>query len=161
MTGGAIGSKLNNYFNTACFTNPSVIGADGIGTGFGDSGTGIVNGPGQANADLALSRSIPIKWPKEGSGLQFRTELFNALNHPQFATPYTNFTSPTFGVISGTAVNPRIIQLALKACVLNCFSIERNAAPLRKALGSSGEARELSPASHSLHAHPGLNIDRD
>jgi hypothetical protein len=91
-----------------------VIGADGIGTGFGDSGTGIVNGPGQANADIAFSKTIPIKWPHEGSSLQFRTELYNALNHPQFANPDTNFTSPTFGVISSTSVNPRVIQLALK-----------------------------------------------
>jgi hypothetical protein len=114
VTGGAIGSKLNGYFNTSCFINPPVIGTDGIGTGFGDSGTGIVNGPGQANADIAFSKTIPIKWPHEGSSLQFRTELYNALNHPQFANPDTNFTSPTFGVISSTSVNPRVIQLALK-----------------------------------------------
>jgi len=114
VTGGPIGSKLNSYFNTSCFTNPPVIGTDGIGTGFGNSGTGIVNGPGQANADFAFSKTIPIKWPSEGTTLQFRTELYNALNHPQFANPDSNFTSPTFGVISNTAVNPRVIQLALK-----------------------------------------------
>jgi hypothetical protein len=37
-----------------------------------------------------------------------------ALNHPQFADPDANFTSPTFGVISGTAVNARVGQLAMK-----------------------------------------------
>jgi Carboxypeptidase regulatory-like domain/TonB dependent receptor len=114
VTGGSLGSKLNNYFNAACFTIPPVIGADGIGTDFGNSATGIVNGPGQANADLSLSKNVPIKWPREGTSLQFRTELYNALNHPQFADPDTNFTSPTFGVISSTAVNPRVIQFALK-----------------------------------------------
>jgi len=91
-----------------------VIGIDDIGTGFGNSGTGIADGPGQANADLAFSKTIPIKWPSEGSNLQFRAELYNALNHPQFANPDTTFTSPTFGVINSTAVNPRVIQLALK-----------------------------------------------
>ena len=114
VTGGSLGSKLNNYFNVSCFTTPPVIGADGIGTAFGNSVTGIVNGPGQANVDLSLSKNIPIKWPNEGTSLQFRTELFNALNHPQFANPDTNFTSPAFGVISSTAVNPRVIQLALR-----------------------------------------------
>jgi hypothetical protein len=114
VTGGSIGSKLNSYFNTSCFTNPPVIGTDGIGTGFGNSGTGIADGPGQANADLAFSKTMPIKWPSEGSNLQFRAELYNALNHPQFANPDTNFTSPTFGVISSTAVNPRVIQMALR-----------------------------------------------
>jgi hypothetical protein len=36
------------------------------------------------------------------------------LNHPQFSNPDSNFTSPTFGVISSTSVNARVIQLALK-----------------------------------------------
>jgi hypothetical protein len=114
VTSRSTSSKLNNYFNASCFTTPPVIGADGKGTAFGNSGTGIVNGPGQANVDLAFSKTIPIRWPREGTSLQFRTELYNTLNHPQFANPDTNSTSPTFGVISSTAVNPRVIQLALK-----------------------------------------------
>ena len=91
-----------------------MIGTDGIGTAFGNSGTGIVSGPGQANADLAFSKTIIVNWPSERSSFQFRAELYNALNHPQFANPDSTFTSPTFGVIDGTAVNPRVIQLALK-----------------------------------------------
>jgi hypothetical protein len=114
VNGGSVESKLGNYFNVACFTTPPIIGADGIGTAFGDSGTGIVVGPGQANVDLSLSKTIEVHWPIEKSSLQFRAEFFNMLNHPQFANPNTDFTSPTFGVISSTAVNPRVIQLALK-----------------------------------------------
>jgi hypothetical protein len=114
VKGGSVESKLEGYFNAACFTSPSMIGADGIGTAFGNSGNGIVAGPGQANLDLSLSKSAIVNWPIEKSSLQFRAEFFNALNHPQFANPDTNFTSPTFGVISSTAVNPRVIQLALK-----------------------------------------------
>jgi Carboxypeptidase regulatory-like domain/TonB dependent receptor/TonB-dependent Receptor Plug Domain len=114
VKGGSVQSKLNGYFNVSCFTSPPVIGADGIGTGFGDSETGIANGPGQANLDLAVSKSIPLRWPIEHSNLQFRAEFYNALNHPQFANPDTNFTSPTFGVINSTAVNARVGQLAVK-----------------------------------------------
>jgi hypothetical protein len=91
-----------------------VIGADGIGTAFGDSGTGIVDGPGQANLDLAFTKTAAIPWPREKSTVEFRAKLFNAFNHPQFANPAANFSSPTFGVISSTAVNPRVGQLALK-----------------------------------------------
>jgi hypothetical protein len=91
-----------------------VIGSDGIGTSFGNSGTGIVDGPGQANVDLALSKIFAVNWPAPHGGLQFRVEFFNALNHPQFANPDTNFTSPTFGVISSTSVDARVLQLALK-----------------------------------------------
>lgn len=114
VTSGSIGSKLNNYLNRSCFTTPPVIGADGIATAFGNSGTGIVDGPGQANVDLALSKTFAIKWPTENGSLQVRAELFNALNHPQFANPDSNFSSPTFGVIASTSVNPRIIQLAMR-----------------------------------------------
>ena len=35
-------------------------------------------------------------------------QLKPSLNHPPFANPDTNFTSPTFGVISITAVNSRV-----------------------------------------------------
>jgi hypothetical protein len=114
VTPGSVQSKLNNYFKTACFTTPPVIGADGIGTAFGDSGSGIVNGPGQFNIDLGLMRDFPVAWPKEGSRLQFRVEFFDVLNHPQFSNPNTTFGSSSFGIISSTAVNPRVGQLALK-----------------------------------------------
>jgi hypothetical protein len=114
VKGGTVESKLSGYFNASCFASPPVIGAEDIGTAFGDSGTGIVNGPGQANLDLALSKITIFNWPLERSSLTFRAEFYNALNHPQFANPDTNFTSPTFGVVSGTAVNPRVGQLTLK-----------------------------------------------
>jgi hypothetical protein len=55
-----------------------------------------------------LSRSIG---PLREAAFNFRAEFYNALNHPQFANPDTNFSSSTFGVISSTAVNPRIVQL--------------------------------------------------
>ena len=69
---------------------------------------------GTANLDLALSKAFVVNWPIEKSSFQFRAEFFNTLNHPQFANPDTNFTSPTFGVISSTAVNARVGQLAVR-----------------------------------------------
>ena len=114
VSSGSVESKLNSYFNKACFTVPPVIGADGIGTAFGDSATGIVNGPGQINLDMSITRNIPISFPKEGSNLQFRADFFNALNHPQFSNPNTTYGSSSFGVISSTSVSPRVVQLAVK-----------------------------------------------
>ena len=114
VTSGSVESKLNNYFDRACFTTPPIIGADGIGTAFGNSATGIVNGPDQANLDLSVAKTVPLRWPRDGSNLQFRVEFFNVFNHPQFADPDNNFSSATFGVVSGTSVNPRVAQLALK-----------------------------------------------
>ena len=114
VTSGSIQSKLDHYFSAACFTTPPVIGADGIGTAFGDSRTGIVDGPGQANFDVALSKNFALHWPYDSGNLQVRAEFYNAFNHPQFSNPDTNFTSPTFGVISSTSVNARVGQLALR-----------------------------------------------
>jgi hypothetical protein len=114
VTAGSIAAKLNNYFNASCFTTPPIIGADGIGNAFGDSGTGIVDGPGQANLDLALTKSVTIPWPRENSRVVFRAEFFNVFNHPQFANPDSNLSSPTFGLISSTAVSARVGQLALR-----------------------------------------------
>ena len=113
VKGGSVNSKLGGYFNAACFTTPPIIGSDSIGTGFGNSATGIVAGPGQANLDLAFSKIVALRGLFEKSSLRFRAEFFNTLNHPQFANPDSNFTSPTFGVISSTSVNARVGQLAL------------------------------------------------
>jgi hypothetical protein len=114
VSAGPIGSKLNDYFDASCFTTPPIIGADGVGTDFGNSGTGIVDGPGQANVDFAITKSLFVPWPREKSSVEFRAEFFNAFNHPQFSNPDTNLSSPTFGVISSTSVNARIGQLALR-----------------------------------------------
>jgi hypothetical protein len=114
ISSGSVTSNLDHYFNASCFTRPPIIGSDGVGTAFGNSSTGLVDGPGQANLDLAIQKTVDLRRPVESAALQFRAEFFNALNHPQFADPDTNFSSPTFGVISSTAVNARVVQLAIK-----------------------------------------------
>ena len=80
---------------------------------FGDSGIGIILGPGQVNFDMSLQKVTNIT---EKQSVLFRFELFNAFNHAQFNNPVTtqNTLGSTFGVIQSTATNPRIIQLALK-----------------------------------------------
>ncbi len=111
VTPGSLTKKLNNYFDTSCFAPYPVIGADGRGTGFGNLGSGVVTGPGQQNVNISLSKRTTIT---ESTALEFRSEFFNAFNHPQFANPDTVVTDSTFGAISHTNVNSRIIQFALK-----------------------------------------------
>ena len=76
---------------------------------------GILHGPGQSNTDLSLIKLFPLKWPNERTNVEFRTEFFNVFNHPIFADP-DNWVSdgPSFGTITNTVANPRIIQFALK-----------------------------------------------
>jgi hypothetical protein len=118
---GSVHSRLGGYFNRNCIARNAsgaaiwpVIGDDGRATNFGNSGTGIVFGPDQRNFDLAVIKTTPLSRLREGANLEFRAEFFNAFNTTQFGNPSTNVSATTFGVISGTAVNPRIIQLALK-----------------------------------------------
>jgi len=44
----------------------------------------------------------------------FRGEFFNLPNHPIFQQPGTTVRTATYGVISGTRLDSRQIQLALK-----------------------------------------------
>ena len=70
-------------------------------------------GPGIENTDLSLLKSISFGRSKT---LQFRLEVFNLFNHPQFYGPGAvdgNITSATFGQIVNAAA-PRQIQIAEK-----------------------------------------------
>jgi hypothetical protein len=119
-------NHFNNYINPACFTKPAVFNAadDALGTGFGNAGIGIIEGPGQFNWDLGVMKKFAFAWPREGAGMEFRTDFFNAFNHTQFANPSLSFpigcnpsvpsTCGTFGRITNTSVGPRVIQFALK-----------------------------------------------
>jgi hypothetical protein len=97
------------YLNAAAFCAPPTGGIYGNGTGFGDSGVGIVLGPGQFNWDMALIKQTKIT---EGQSLLFRAEFYNAFNHPQFANPNTANLSGF--KITSSSVNPRLIQFGLK-----------------------------------------------
>lgn len=104
--------RLTKYFDTSAFTIPPVVGN---GSGFGNSGRGILRGPGQANFDMSLRKTFKTGGVNESAKLEFRTEFFNIFNHPQFGNPGSARTSTaSFGVISTTLVAPRIIQFALK-----------------------------------------------
>ncbi len=103
------GSRGPGYFNASAICPPPAIGN---GTGYGNSGVGIITGPGQFNWDFTFAKMTKIT---ERQGVQFRAEFFNAFNHPQFNNPSLSASSPTtFGVIGSTSVNPRLIQFALK-----------------------------------------------
>jgi hypothetical protein len=60
--------------------------------------------PGAGNLDLSMIKNIPIH---ERAHLQFRFEMFNVMNHPQFDYPNTTIGSPSAGVISAQENPPR------------------------------------------------------
>ncbi|HEV2233342.1 MAG TPA: carboxypeptidase-like regulatory domain-containing protein [Terriglobia bacterium] len=91
---------------------------------FGNFGRNVLRGDGRANFDLSIFRSFRLS---ESKRLEFRGEAFNFSNSPIWGTPGNNISSiainkdgtlntakNTFGVVTGTANAPRILQFALK-----------------------------------------------
>jgi len=102
------GSKsqwLVHYFN------PSAFVSNAPGT-FGNSARNLLTGPRTISVDLGIDKNFPIR---ERYRLQFRWEMFNALNHPSFSNPDNNPTDAPFGQIFSTGYVPaRVMQVALK-----------------------------------------------
>jgi len=81
---------------------------------FGNSGVGILHGPGYWNVDFGLSKDIHFTESKYAT---FKIEAFNVFNHPNFALQQgaTDIGDPgNFGRILNTFSAPRIVELALK-----------------------------------------------
>ena len=93
------------WFNTSCFQQT----AFGV---FGNSPLGVFENPGIANVDLAILKSFKLPW--ESSTLDFRADMFNALNHTQWG-PANNSDTPgnaNYGAILTTRP-PRHMQFSL------------------------------------------------
>ena len=117
--------------NAAAFAQPCVVGSTGCNPASPLLALGglpsQVEGPGFHRLDLSLFKDFLLS---ERFRLQFRSEFFNILNHPNFNAPgfggngvvaisgSTNFTNTTaFGQIGSTRdapYDPRQIQFALK-----------------------------------------------
>jgi len=108
---------VDGFKKTGRYYDPNAFSVPVAGT-FGNVGRDQLRGPGMFNVDTSLFKRIPLK---ERLNLQFRTEIFNVLNHPNFGHPNLivfsgTDISPTAGVLTGTATsgNGRQIQLALR-----------------------------------------------
>jgi hypothetical protein len=97
---------LAAWFNAACFSAPPA-------GELGNASRTPAYGPNFINTDFSLVKHFPIR---ENFRVDFRSEFFNLFNHAQFGQPGADLNSPaTFGAISSTVGNPRVIQFALKA----------------------------------------------
>jgi len=98
--------------------NVGVVNGTGGGLGYGNSGLGNILGPGQFNFDASLQKVTRVGGLREDASVVFRTEFFNMFNHTQFTPPsgaQLDVSKPaSFGQITTTSVNPRLIQFALK-----------------------------------------------
>jgi hypothetical protein len=86
-------------FNPAAFTNPPVDPATGNPLQQGNVPRNFLRGFGAAQWDFAVHRDFPIR---EALRLQFRAEMFNVLNHPNFGQPSGAFGEAGFGLSTQT-----------------------------------------------------------
>lgn len=102
--------RLHPQSSGGYFFDPASFVEAPIGQ-MGNAPRTICCGPGIANLDLGLHKTFRVG---EARTLEFRTEIFNLMNHTQFFNPDGNITDgPNFGQVS-RAREPRLIQLALR-----------------------------------------------
>lgn len=108
---GGTPTGATNPSGTCTGPNPAFVGC---GTGFGDSGVGIMRCCVQLNFDAAIIKNTVVGGLREDASLQFRAEFFNLWNHAQFNEPGNAFGGADFGVITSSSVPGRILQFGLK-----------------------------------------------
>lgn len=101
---------IDRWFDVSKLSNP----APGQ---LGNAGKGVIRGSGNNKWDVVISKFLNFA---AGQRLEFRAELFNALNEPQFDDPVvTPGNNPVAGKIMsasdfGFSKTERVIQLGLK-----------------------------------------------
>ncbi len=78
---------------------------------YGTTGRNSVTGPGIISLDASLNKKFLFT---EGRYLEFRTEVFNAPNHPIWNPPGNQLRTPNAGVITSTKIDSRQLQFGLK-----------------------------------------------
>ncbi|MGH9403282.1 MAG: carboxypeptidase regulatory-like domain-containing protein, partial [Terriglobia bacterium] len=101
---GSPESRLGEWFNTACFTQP-------LAFTYGDESRvdPRLRIEGTNNWDVALFKTTNFG-ANERMGVQFRAEFFNLFNRPQFGPPGQTQGTSGFGVVSSQVNNPRLVQ---------------------------------------------------
>ena len=136
----------NNYIKTQCFAVPTAPtqafwnascdpAPPSLGSALapgdlrcfnlrGNAGRNILIGPGVTSLDFSLFKNNYIKRVSERFNIQFRAEIFNILNHPNFAPPAnptntdifdgTGTLNPSAGLLTRTTTTAREVQFAVK-----------------------------------------------
>jgi len=91
------------WFTTSAFSVPGAFT-------FGNTPRNNVIGPALVDLDASLQKEAVVR---ESIKVQFRFDVFNMLNHPNFNLPGRIFGSSTFGTLT-SAQDPRELQFALK-----------------------------------------------
>jgi hypothetical protein len=107
---GDSSTTVSSFTNSAMWFNPAAFSIPAPGT-FGNQPRNTIRGPGFRAWDMGLRKDIKTY---EAQTLQFRFEVFDILNHPNWSNPVVDPTSGSFGLITGKTNDSRQLQLALK-----------------------------------------------
>jgi hypothetical protein len=112
---------------TPCFDYPGTYvsgGAQVVGSadGMGNTSFAQFTGPAFWNQDFSITKNLPISSVSERFGLEFRVEMYNVFNHPQFSNPTASIgDSSKFGQLTsltdtsrGGGVNSRNMAFQLR-----------------------------------------------
>lgn len=100
--------RVNQWFNTACFTQPAPFT-------FGDEPRldPQLRAAGVANWDASAYKTFPIA--RDGTvNMQFRAEAFNLFNRVQFGYPGLTYGASNFGIVNMQLNNPRLLQFSMR-----------------------------------------------
>jgi len=114
---------LHNSGDRSHYLNPDAFALPDAGQ-FGNLGRGAIRGPGIKNFDFSVVKNWRMR---DHYGIQFRAEMFNAFNHPNFRFVDTNLSfdnvegsenfgkplNPSFGILTATR-GSREVQFGFK-----------------------------------------------
>jgi hypothetical protein len=109
--------NATDYVKLSCFAAPNPS------TRLGNAGRNVGRGPGLSEWDASLFKNIRVVRVSETFNVQFRFEVFNALNHTNFDPPtatslqlFTQGLTPisSAGNLTSTSTTSRQLQFALK-----------------------------------------------
>jgi hypothetical protein len=105
---GPAQDRLNQWFNTACFTQPGAYEFGNAPRAYPHARVHGVN-----NWDLSISKNTTIH---EEMTLRFQAEFFNLFNRAQFQAPATTLgdRGSVFGQVTAQRNYPRMVQFALR-----------------------------------------------
>src|SRR5438132_2834712 len=102
---------LQCWYNQAAFVAPPLAPGQQVAHVFGNSRIGNLRGRHRFDTDLVLQKSFKLR---ETQHLEFRSEFFNILNHPNVGLPGNTVDEAGGASITNTATDNRQIEFALK-----------------------------------------------
>ncbi len=126
--------SVTQWFNPAMFDVP-VAGM------LGNSPRYFIRGPSLKNVDFSVNKDTKVRWLGEQGAVQFRAEIFNIANHPNFGAPSSSLIS-----LSTPAVTPCGGQIGVASVTCNGVTTANPFAPISTAgniTSTSNRSRQI------------------